>query len=357
MAYITLSREALKHNFDHLEELFSSHDIRWTVVSKLLCGEMLYLNEVIGLGVKQICDSRLINIKNIKKIDPTIETIYIKPPASHAIGDVVKYADISLNTELATLEKLSDEASWQGKTHKVIIMVELGELREGVLRSEILELYEQVLKLPNIEVIGLGTNFACLSGVLPDHDKLNQLALYRELAVTKYDHPLSFASGGSSVAIPLILDGTLPQGIDHFRVGETLFLGTDVYHNRPFPEMRQDVFRLHAEIIELVEKPAIPEGRMGSNLEGDTPEYDEEERGKTSIRAILDLGLLDVEYAHIFPEDSSITCAGASSDMLILDMGKNENNYKVGDTISFNMDYMGAFRLMSSKYIKKKVVA
>lgn len=186
MAYITLNRKHLQHNYDYLEKLFKSHNIKWSIVSKLLCADTLYLQEIIRLGMRQLCDSRMINIKAIKKIDPSIEAIYIKPPASSAFKEVIQYADISVNTEFATLQKLSEEAARHGKTHKVIIMVELGELREGVLRNRLLELYEKAQKLPYIEVIGLGTNFTCLSGVLPDHDKLNQLALYRELIMAKY---------------------------------------------------------------------------------------------------------------------------------------------------------------------------
>ncbi|WP_293710297.1 alanine racemase [uncultured Parabacteroides sp.] len=356
MAYITLNRQSLKHNYDYLDTLFKNHNIQWSVVSKLLCGDMVFLKETMRLGIKQFCDSRMTNIKAIKKIDPSVETVYIKPPASLAVKEVVQYADISFNTEFATLKKLSKEASLNGKVHKVIIMVELGELREGVLRNELLKLYEKAITLPYIEVVGLGTNFACLSGVLPDHDKLNQLALYRELIAAKYQKKIPYVSGGSSVTIPLLLENTLPDGINHFRIGETLFFGTDVYHSSPLLEMKQDVFSLHTEIIELEEKPIVPEGLLGNNLEGNTPEYSEEDKGKTTIRAILDLGLLDVEYAHIFPEDTSISCTGASSDMLIVDLGNNPAKYKVGDIISFSMDYMGAFRLMNSKYVRKQVV-
>lgn len=356
MAYVTLNRKYLKHNYDYLNKLFKSHNIQWSVVSKLLCGDTSFLQETVRLGIKQFCDSRMTNIKAIKKIDPSIEAIYIKPPASEAIKEVVQYADISFNTEFATLKKLSDEAARHGKVHQVTIMVELGELREGVLRNDLMELYEKAMKLPYIEVVGLGTNFTCLSGVLPDHDKLNQLVLYRELIMVRYKKKMLYASGGSSVTIPLLLNGSIPEGINHFRVGETLFFGTDVYHSRPLPGMKHDVFRLHAEIIELEEKPSAPEGLLGHNLVGHTPAYSEEDKGKSSIHAILDIGLLDVECSHIFPEDRSITCTGASSDMLVVDMGDNAAKYKVGDRISFCMDYMGAFRLMNSKYVGKRVI-
>lgn len=356
MPYITLNRKHLKFNFEYLNNLFGSHNMQWTVVSKLLCGNTLFLHEVEKLGVEQICDSRIINIKAIKEIAPELETVYIKPPALSTICDVVEYADISCNTQFDILQKLSHEAVLRGKTHKVIIMVELGELREGVLREQLLNLCEKTLYLPGIQLVGIGANFTCLSGVLPDRDKLNQLALYKELIESKYDISLPYVSGCSSVTIPLLFAGMIPEGVNHFRVGETLFFGTDVYHNKPLPEMKHDIFRLHAEIIEVEEKPVIPEGIMSSNLEGNTPEFNHEDKGRTSQRAILDFGLLDVDYTHIFPVDESIVCIGAASDMLVVDLGDNAASYNVGDRIVFNLDYMGACRLINSPYIVKLVV-
>lgn len=356
MAYITLNRKQLKHNYDYLNEVFGSHNIQWSVVSKLLCGNQLFLKEVINLGIKQICDSRIINIKAIRQVSPSIETVYIKPPAPSTIKDVVRYADVSCNTEFETLQKLSEESVLCGKIHKVIIMVELGELREGVLREGLLQLYDQSLTLPGIKVIGIGANFTCLSGVLPDRDKLNQLVLYRELIMSMYKTELIYVSGGSSVTIPLLFTGMIPEGVNHFRVGETLFFGTDVYNSQIIPEMNHEVFRLEAEIIEVEEKPVIPEGIMSNNLEGNMPEYNNEDKGRTSIRAILDFGLLDVDYTHIFPEDESISIIGAASDMLVVDLNGNKRNYNVGDTIIFNLDYIGACRLLNSPYIKKRII-
>ncbi len=356
MAYITLNRNRLKHNYDYLKRLFEGNEIRWSVVSKLLCGHPLFLEELKKLGVTQICDSRLANIRAIKKMAPEIETICIRPPAVRAIPDIVQYVDISFNTEYSTLEKLSAEATRQGRIHKAIIMIELGELREGVLRDDVVPIYEKALKLPNLEIVGVGTNLSCLSGILPDYDKLNQLCLYRELLGARFNKPIPYVSGGTSVTIPLLIDNVVPKGINHFRIGETLFFGNDLYHDTRLPDMKLDVFRLYAEIIELEEKPLIPEGRLGTNLEGETPAFDRKDRGKTSVRAILDIGLLDVEHTHIFPEDTSISCCGACSDMLVVDLGDNPNRYKTGDTLAFGMDYMGAVRLMNSRYIGKRVV-
>lgn len=355
MAFITLDSKKLKHNFEFLDSLFKKKSIEWSVVTKMLCGNKDFLTELLQHDIKQVSDSRISNLRSIKNIKPGIETIYIKPPAKRNIPGVVKYADISMNTEIRTIQLLSQEAKKQGKTHKVIIMIELGELREGVMGEDFMEFYKNVFNIDNIEVVGIGTNLSCLYGVLPNHDKLIQMSLYEQLIEARFDKQISYVSGGSSVTIPLIFKKLLPKGVNHFRVGETLFLGTDVYNNTPLKGMKSDVFMLYAEIIELTQKPVVPMGEFGTNVEGDTFDFDDNMLGKTSYRAIIDIGLLDVEEKHIQPTDNEISFVGASSDMLVIDLGTNKNKYKVGDLLEFKMDYMGTLRIINSRYVDKKI--
>ncbi|SEF79069.1 Predicted amino acid racemase [Halpernia humi] len=356
MATITLHRDRLRYNFERLDYLFKTKDINWSIVTKILCGNELFLKEILALKPTQVCDSRVSNLKVIKKLEPEMETIYIKPTPKRSVPDVVKYADISMNTNIETIKALSKEAVKQEKTHKIIIMIELGELREGVMRENVVHFYKQVFDLPNIEVVGLGANLSCLFGVLPNTDKLIQLCLYKQLIEATFNKKIRYVSGGSSVTIPLIFKKMLPAGINHFRVGETLYQGTDVYKDEKSNLLEQDVFTLQAEIIELIEKPMVPEGDFGTNLEGETYQIEENLVGKTSFRAILDLGILDLDRVNIFPKDESIGYFGSSSDMIILDLGENLNNYKVGDLLDFSINYMGALRAMNSNYIEKKVV-
>lgn len=355
MAYITLDTKKLRENFEYLDAIFRKNDIKWSIVTKVLSGNRDYLREVLKLGIKQISDSRVSNLKAIKSLDPEIETIYIKPPPKRSISSVVKYADISINTEIETIQMLSDEAERQNKKHKIIIMIEMGELREGVMRDDFIQFYADVFKLKNIEVVGIGTNFACLYGVLPNHDKLIQLSLYEQLIEAKFNRLIPYVSGGSSVVIPLILEGLLPKGINHFRVGETMFLGTDIYHDTTYKKMHSGVFKLYAEIIELIEKPSVPSGEMGTNVEGESYEFDNQELGDTSYRAIIDVGLLDVDENHIKPVDQDLSFVGASSDMLVIDLGENKKKYTIGDLLEFKLDYMGTLRVINSRYIDKKV--
>jgi predicted amino acid racemase len=355
MAYLKLYRKELQHNYDFLDKLFKENKIKWGITTKLFCGNRAYLNEVINLGVGEVHDSRVSNLRVIKEIDPSTLTIYIKPPPKDIVRDVVKYADISLNTELATLHELSDEAQRQETTHKVIIMIELGDLREGVMRDDLINFYEKVFRLPGIEVVGLGTNLNCLHGVMPDGDKLIQLSLYKQIIELRFKKKIPLVSGGTTVTIPLLLRNQLPDGVNHFRVGEALFFGKNLFTDGVIEGMSDQVLELYSQIIELSEKPVVPTGDLGVNPQGKAVKIEEDDYGKTSYRAIIDIGVLDIQPNYLVPVDDHIKITDASSDMLVLDVGSNPNNYKVGDMIRFKLKYMGALGLMSSDYIEKKV--
>lgn len=356
MAYIELNRRKLRYNYQFLDKLFKEHDIQWGLVSKMLCGNKLFIKELLALGTTEIHDSRISNLKTIKSINPEIQTVYIKPPPKRSIPGLVKYADVSFNTSYETIKLISDEAVKQDKEHKIIIMIEMGDLREGVLGERLINFYARVFNLPNIEIIGIGANLNCLNGVMPTHDKMIQLSLYKQLIEAKFNKKIPWVTGGSSVTIPLLFKSMIPKGINHFRIGETLYRGVDLFEDRLIPGMKGDVFRLHTEIIELYEKPVVPSGEMGTNVAGETPEFDEEDYGKTSYRAILDIGLLDINPDDLFPEDKTIEFSGASSDMIVMDIGNNEKKYRVGDIISFKLSYMGILAIMNSNYINKDVV-
>ena len=355
MAYLKLDKKKLEHNYQILDDHFKKHQIEWATVSKILCGNKPFMEELINMGTKEICDSRISNLQKIKEISPKIQTVYIKPPAQKHINEVVKYADVSFNTELSTIMLLNKEAGKQNKTHKVLIMIELGDLREGVMGDDLMEFYAEIFKLSNIRIIGIGANLNCLSGVMPSADKLIQLGLYKQIIEAKFNKKIPWISGGTSVVIPLMLTKQLPKGINHFRIGETLFFGLNLFTNDLVEGMHGDVFKFYAQIIELNEKPLVPTGVLDENPSGEVFEINEEDYGKTSNRAILDVGLLDIEPNFLEPYDQSIEITGASSDMIVVDLGANANKYKVGDILSFKVKYMGVLGLMNSNYIEKIV--
>jgi len=245
MAYVELYSKRLEHNFNFLSKLFDSHNKEWGVVSKLLCGNREYIRELINLGAREIHDSRISNLKVVKSINQEVQTVYIKPPAKKAINSLIKYADVSFNTELETIKLISAEAKKQNKNHKIIIMIEMGDLREGVMGDELIDFYAEIFNLQNIEVIGLGTNLNCLNGVMPSHDKLIQLSLYKQIIEAKFQKKIRWVTGGSSVTIPLLIKRLVPKGNNHFRIGETLFFGNNLINGKIIKGMKKDIFDIY----------------------------------------------------------------------------------------------------------------
>lgn len=357
MAYVTLNKKNLISNFNYLKRLFEENNREWAIVSKLLCGTEEFLRVLCDLDINEICDSRISNLKLIKEINPNINTVYIKPPAKDNISEMVRYADVSFNTEFSTIKWISEEAVRQGKIHKIIIMIELGDLREGVLGDDLTDFYKTVFELPNIKITGIGSNLNCLYGVLPSTDKLLQLSLYKKLIEAQFNQKIPWVTGGTSVVIPLLFKKQIPADMNHFRVGETLYFGTNLINNEIIDGMNDNVFKLHTQIIEITEKPKIPTGAMEVNPSGELFEIDESDYGKSSYRALIDIGVLDISSSDfLIPQEDDINIVGASSDMLVIDLGENKAGRKVGDIIDFKLKYMGALRVFNSEYIDKIVI-
>lgn len=357
MSIVTLNRRKLRENFNYLNRFFAEKNIEWSVVTKVLCANETFLEEVLSLPIDEFCDSRISNLKTIKGLNPDAQIVYIKPVPLTFVEDVVRYADVSFNTEVETLSLLSSKAVSLNKFHKVVIMIEMGELREGVVRERLLDFFGNILKLPNIEVVGIGTNLCCMNGVLPDYDKMKLLHESKQEIEKTFDVHIPYISGDASVAIPLVLNGEMPPYINHFRIGETLFFGTNVYDDSLIEGMHHDVFKLNAEIIEIKEKPNIPEGKLGTNLTGEKKDFNNLKKIKNTKRAIVDIGLLDLSPNNIKPVNKNLEIVGQSSDMLVLDLQNSYKNYKVGDMVAFELNYMGLLSLMNSSYVQKKVIS
>lgn len=361
MSRVLIDPAIIKHNFNVLDKMFTKRGIHWTAVTKVLCGHEPSLKLLVELGLSSFADSRLANLKTIRKLCPDAETIYIRPVRPKSAPNVVKWADISLNTELATIRALSKAAQEQDKTHGIIVMIELGELREGVMPDRLVGFYREVFQLKCIEVVGIGTNLACMHGVLPTYDKLMQLALYKRLIELTFNTKLRWCSGGSSVTIPNILEKQLPKEINHFRVGESLFLGTDLINGGYIKGLKPDAFVLAASIVELKEKPTGPLGEIGENAFGEEEIVQETGEwgygGERTQRAVLEIGRLDVPFEHLTPFDEGVKLVGGASDLLVADLSQSKRTYKLGDEIRFRLDYAALLALMHSRYIEKEVVA
>jgi predicted amino acid racemase len=320
-------------------------------VTKVLCGHAETLKALQMMGVQSMGDSRLMNLRAIERIAPDCESWYLRLPHLSVIEEIISQADVSLNSEIEIIKALNEEAKLQGKTHRIIIMIELGDLREGILPGTLIRFYEQVFDLSNIEVFGIGANLGCLAGAIPNIDQFTQLALYRELLELKFGHTLPLLSAGSSAVLPMTLEERLPKGINHFRIGESIFLGSDLVNGGTLEGLRDDVVMLEGEIAEIKEKSLVPLGETSNITPFESTEEEDYSPGQRGFRALVMVGQVDTDIAGITPEDDRYHVAGASSDITVVNLNDNPEGLAVGDSIRFSLSYSAFLRAMVGKYI------
>lgn len=359
MAILTIDTGRIIENIQKLNNYLAQNNIQWSLVTKMLCGHKGALEKILPHAcIKQlhsVGDSRISNLRIIKEIAPDVVTMYIKPPAPNLAKNVVKYADISLNSSFSTIEALDREAESQGKKHRIIIMIEMGELREGVVRDDILNFYEKIFHLKNIETIGIGTNLGCMYGVEPTYDKLIQLSLYTHLIEARFNKKLELISGGTSITLPLISKNKIPKGVNHFRVGEAALLGVSPLNNKKFRNLSTSTIEFRADILELNKKEIQPDGVIGEGNVGHTHDLEYDKGIRETYRGIVDFGQLDVDVNDLRTKDKKLQLVGTTSDMTVYDIGNEKGKYKVGGQIHFMPNYTSIARLMNSRYIVKKI--
>ncbi|HPQ38732.1 MAG TPA: alanine racemase [bacterium] len=357
MNKVIINLEAMRHNLAQIDRIVTLQGAAWTVVTKALCGHQDTVRALHGMGVRSIADSRLDNLRAINDAAPGIEKFYLRLPHLSAIDEIVALADLSLNSEIRVIRALGREALRQNTVHNIIIMIELGDLREGITPGSLTDFYQSVFDMPGIAVQGIGAQIGCMAGAAPNEDQAAQLSLYRELLELKYDHTLKFVSAGSSIFLPRLFEGGQYPGINHYRIGEALFLGTDLVTGETIPALRDDVIMLEAEIAEIKEKnlSALTETVNSSPFEpnGNGDRWKPGERG---VRALVTVGNLDTRVDGLTPVVDEYEVAGGSSDVTVVNLGSNPNHLTVGDSVTFKTNYAAFLGLMNDPYILKETV-
>lgn len=301
-------------------------------------------------GIDGLADARLENIIEMRDKGFDQSMTLLRIPRLSNVHNVVKYADISINSEISVIQALSQAAKEQGVLHKIILMVDVGDLREGILTENVLMAARKISGLQDIEIIGLGTNMGCFGGILPETENLGLLVYLGKLVENRLGIRLPIISGGGTSTLRLLENGEVPDGVNQLRVGEGILLGTDTTNQRTIPWLHQDAFCLRVEVIEVKDKPSVPIGTIGRDSFGNIPQFVDEGIRK---RAILAIGKQDVYIEGIIPADDTMKILGASSDHLIVDITDSEQNIKVGDEIAFSLTYAGLLSVCTSKYVTR----
>jgi len=337
----------LRHNARTLVERLQSKDIAVTGVTKAILGSPEIATVLLEAGVSGLGDSRIENLEKMRRLRVPGPMTLIRSPMLSQVDRVVRSADTSFNTEPAVIAALSAAAVRARRAHGVVLMVEFGDLREGIMPVDLEGVARQVLALRNIELRGIGTNLACQSGVEPGARNMAELSALTRSIEAACGQPLATVSGGNSANLKWALGSAAKGRVNDLRLGESILLGRDPLDRSPIEGLYTDAILLAAEVIELKVKPSQPWGAIAQTAFGDRPRA--ADRGSMS-RAILALGIQDADPDGLTPPPGT-EIIGASSDHLILDAG--ETSIRVGSEVAFQLNYGALVRAMTSLFVAR----
>ena len=353
MPRLLVNLSNIRRNAEAICRLCSRRGISVAGVVKGACGTLPVARAVLEGGCAQLASSRLSQLEGIRAALPQAKTLLIRMPAPQEAQRVVRACDLSLNTEESTLRTLSAAAREAGVTHGVILMYELGDLREGVAsREALVTLAKTAEELPGLHLAGIGGTLNDIYGVSPSRENMQELVNAFHAVEAALGRKLDILSGGSTTSLPMLLQGQLPAEINHLRIGEAILTGRDLpdLWGCQVPGCGCDTLVLEASVIECNRKPTRPWGLRSQNGFGEQPPLPPD-RGIRQ-RAILNVGRCDVGEVSqlICPEGVSVI--GASSDHLVVDV-QELPSLQVGDALAFRLFYQGMLFAFHSPDVEK----
>nr|WP_315023230.1 alanine/ornithine racemase family PLP-dependent enzyme [uncultured Aminipila sp.] len=348
---LTIDLKKVEHNTNTIFGLCKKNSIALAGVTKGTLGMPEVANAMIRGGVTWLAESRLNNIKRLKDSGITVPVILIRSPHLSEVDRVVELADVSFNTEYKVIEALSEESVSKNKVHNIVIMVDLGDLREGIWPDELHDIISKTLTLKGVKIIGLGTNLTDLNGVIPTTENNQKLVDLASEMEKEFDIKCEILTAANSSSIRLLELNGIPDRINHFRIGEAILLGRETIAREAIANTYQDAFVLTAEIIEKKVKPSVPIGEIGQDAFGNIPQIDDK---GDMLRCILNIGRQDTNIEGLIPRNENIKIIGASSDHLVIDI-TNLKELEVGDTVSFDLEYSSFLGAMTSPFVEKVI--
>jgi len=337
----------IHHNTQFLISQLGLKNISVTPVTKACLGHPIIAQVLIDAGAKMLADSRIENIQSMAQSNISVPKMLIRTPMRSQLSSVVKYCDISLNSEIQIVRELSNVAKQSNVNHGIIIMIELGDLREGIMPNHVIDFIRKTIPLPNITIRGIGANLACRYGIAPDDEKMTLLSDLTNDIESTFGLNLDIISGGNSGSINWALNHKGQTRVNNLRIGEAIFLGCDPLEQKEIKGLYTSAITLTAEVIESKVKPSLPWGTRGANAFGEKESI--LNRGVIS-QSILALGRQDVCVTGLnAPKEMKIV--SSTSDHLIIETSKK--SLVVGEKVQFKLDYSAFLSSMSSPYVHK----
>jgi ornithine racemase len=347
---IEIDLKKISHNAQKLRELYAAKGIGLFGVTKAVCGNPAVASALVDAGIDTLADSRVQNIVRMRQAGIEANFVLLRSPGSSQVESVVTEVDISLNSELSVVDLLSAISTKKNTIHKIILMVELGDLREGLMPADLMEAAERVKRKNGVSLAGIGTNLACFGGVKPDKENIERLSFLACEIEDKLGINLEYVSGGNSANYDWFTSTKDVGRVNNLRLGESIYLGRETLRRRPIPGLHTNAFKLVAEVIEAKVKPSRPYGEICQDAFGNVPKY--RDLGPMN-RVLLGIGLQDVMVKGLTPL-LDIEVIGASSDHIIINA--KEEKLEVGSEVEFELDYGALLLAMSSPYVEKMLL-
>ncbi len=346
--HLKIDLNKIRHNTRTIVRLCREKGVDVLGVTKGVSGMPEVGKAMLDGGAAGLADARIRNIKKLRNAGITAPIMMLRLPRISSVGDIVKLTDMSLNSEFAMIKSLTAECVKTHYQHGILLMIDVGDLREGVLYTRAMYWLEQILGLKDIRFSGIGTNVGCFGGVLPSKENMGMLSKTARSIREKFGLSDFIVSVGGTNCLPLIERGEMPKEINQVRIGEGILLGRNSSRRCVLENTFQDAFSLVADIVEIKRKPSIPLGNIGADAFGNMPQFIN--RGIRS-RALIALGKQDVRLDGLIPVDDGIKILGGSSDYIILDITDSSIEYALGDRVRFNLLYPGLLSVTTSPYI------
>ena len=339
---IVIDRDKLRNNCTQIVKHCEARGIAVAGVIKGAGGLPEIARLYRSCGAAQLATSRLEQMELWRREGIPGPYMLLRVPGLSELPEVARLADYSLQSDATTLDALNSVCAEQGVTHRVIVMADLGDLREGFWdKTEMVEVCCHVEQgLDHLHLAGVGVNLGCYGAVKPTPENMEQLVDIARAVEARIGRQLEIVSGGATSSYTLVHWGTMPRGINHLRIGETALLAKDLQVDWGISDMDyllRGTMRLEAEIIELRKKPTHPMGETVIDAFGNRPTF--VDRGMR-LRALAAFGRADVgQVETLLCREPGMTVIGGSSDHCILDVEDCPRALRVGDVVSFDLSY------------------
>ena len=356
---LTIDREALRSNMKTVIGWCAESGIDVAGVIKGASGMAAVALDYEKCGAKWIASSRLEQLRRAREAGVTLPLMMIRVPMISELDEMTELCEYSLQGSPDTLDALENVLSAKDIKHNVILMADLGDLREGIFdKDEFVRTAEYIeTKLPHVHLAGVGTNLGCVGSVVPTKEKMDMLVEWAEAVEEAIGRPLEIVSGGATSSLMPLIDGTMPAKVNNLRIGALVICGPledyrTCYGREEADVLSDEAFTLEAEVIESGIKPTHPVGELGVNAFGEKAEYID--RGNRK-RVLLALGRADYgDIEALIPTLEGAEVTMASGDHTVMDIHDTGVDLKTGDKVKFKLKYPAILNLTMSENVYKE---